>query len=467
MLSRLITHWSWPFVVSLMINIVILFVFTRLTIIEAAPAERRVLLEFLPDIIQPLPASPDRLEKISKKIVTPKVVKIPVQEKLAFDLLKVKPDDLLPPQPEKTKTEPPKIDITKKSDEHIEENGMMKFPAIGSENPAKGGAQENSLIDPDINNDWNTPLPSGSPRVAMKLQVEAGNLRDGGGSPLIVAGGSPQSRNDNGGGQSSIADLNLLRMITSPNGEEGVSFPGQPGVRGNGGGIPGINRLSPSEGGRSPGDSGNRPGNKGPGSDSPLQSSISGPGGSGVRPAVTGFGGDDNRTQYGVNGANGPYNFFGAGGLFRQIDPGARSDASLSSNAPNPGLPTLDRRHIEPPGGGGTDPKGIGIGSTGGKPKLFKWQGEYPSEAFMQNVQGDVDINVTFDEKGKVVAKSISITDWKDENGNVDSRVKKLLGKAVRDKVLTIVLSPDEIPYFDGEPMKRTIYYRFQFRIKW
>ncbi len=449
-----------------MINTVILFVFTRLTIIEAAPAERRVLLEFLPDIIQPPPTPPDELEKKSKKNIPPAIVKIPVQEQLAFDLLKVKPKDLLPPQPDKTKLEPPKIDFTKKPDEIIEENGMMKFPAIGSKNPTKGGAQDNSLLDPDMNNEWNSPSPSGSPQVAMMLQIKTGNLRDGGGFPLGAAGGSSPSRNDNGGGQS-IADLNLPRMITSPTGEGGFFFPGQPSGVGNGGGIPGIDRQSPSAGGELPGDSGKGPGNGGPGSESPIRPPLDDSGGPGNHPEVTGLGGDDPRTKFGIDGAGGPYNSTGSGGLFGQIDHGAKNDAPFNSNAPNHGLPPLIRRHIGPPGGGGTDHKGSGIGSTGGKPKLFKWLGEYPSEALMQNVQGDVDTNVTFDEHGKVVANSVSITDWKDKNGNADPRVKKLLGKAVRDKVLTIVLSSDEIPYFDGEPMKKTIYYRFQFRIKW
>ncbi|MEI7831831.1 MAG: hypothetical protein WCJ56_01345 [bacterium] len=466
MINNIVKHWSWPFIVSVGINILVLLVFTRLTIFAVEPQERFVVLIYLPEEMlaemTPPPPPPPVVKK--KKVIPPPDLEIPKLDDLAYDLLKEKPKE------QHSKAQ--KI-------EKVEPNGATPEPTAGmsgSDNPAVGESSPGGL-----NEEWKSLLsnqPSGKPTTLQQPQQDMSRYsryRDINTSltdPAKPAGGS--------GGIASSADIDFSSdFITSPSGNPNIKLPGSVG----GGGISGIrnigrNRYTPDNG-----DNGQYPGNgKGPGNlnDSTTPTGSTGsaptPGGSLDGPGGNNYGNSDGYpgggflqglldTLFGPGGKNHQGNSGSGIDSIGNNPSGVARNSNNPSNAPGVGNnPTSSGRYSPQPGlGTGSSSDGL-PGSNPGAPKIIKWTDDYPSVAYDQNVQGDIGISVTFDTRGKplrnVLYSSIN------EKGDTDIRVNRLLGQAVRDKVMKEKLQSDEIPTLAGVPMERTIYYRFQFRIK-
>jgi len=423
------------------------------------------MLNYLPEEIPaedpPPPPPPPEVKK--QQVIPPPDIDIPKLDDLAYDLLKEKPEE--------QHSSAQKI-------EKVEPNGAAPEPTAGMPGSDKPTVDESTSG--ELNEEWNRLLsiqPSGKPSTVQQPQQDMNrysshrNINTALTDPATPAGGL--------GGNNSFANIGISSdYITSPGGNPDIQLPGSAG----GGGISGTKyfgrtRYAPDNGngkGGRPG-AGNGTGPGGPNNNfTPPGTTDSGPtpGGS-----LGGPGGDGYRNSEGYPGGNSLYNIWGAifgnGDANRPVNGGTglndigNGSAGTGNKDDSPGQApqgngTLSIGRRTPPSGTGGD----GIpGSTPGAPKIIKWTDPYPSEAYNNNVQGDIGVAVTFDTRGKPLKSALY--SWSNEKGETDIRVNRLLGQAVRDKVMKEVLQPKEIPTFAGEPMERTIYYRFQFRINW
>ncbi len=480
MIKSLVKHWSWPLIVSIGINILVLVVFTRLTIFAVEPQERRLVLNYLPEemLAELTPPPPPPVEK-KKKVIPPKDFDMPKLDDLAYDLLKVKPEEQLPP-PKPNKVAPPPVKTPVPPEEKIEPNGLTPIPVQGTAGADKQGDSESNpseLANNEINRNNNSA--AGIPRTVRELELEAkmsiahGNIFNTSMYDATAPGGSAS------GGANFANALQPTGYITSAVGNPDILLPVYAG-----GGINGIaeynrwnfsplaNGRGPIGIGRGPDTNGNGNGNNSGNSpnDGVTTAKTLNPGDSGGGTfhlgTVDGIaGGIDFTSIPGMARGYGRYNIPGNGGWGYDgegngsIGTGGRED--LTGQAPKI-AGTKNPSRLTPSSGLGNGNGHNGPVRIGGAPIIREWRGKYPSEAEAQNVQGNVTVEVTFNEKGKAI-KSVAV-EWKNEKGQVDILVFKLLGNPARADSMEVALLPKEIPTIDGQPVAqiRNFIYRFR-----